>query len=173
MSASPDDQFITAFTEIQSSLRAFCVASIGHSEDANDIFQKTCLALWKKADERNSDTPFLAWALTVARYEVLSHIRDRSREKLIFDDDVIQAMTGTSERLAENFSDRAMALEACLKRLKPEQRALLTDFHVHRLSLREISQQHQRGLSAVKVMLMRLRNSLGDCIQNRIAGQAS
>jgi len=40
--------------------------------------QETCLTLWEKYDEYDPATPFCAWAFTVARFKVLSHV-DRTR----------------------------------------------------------------------------------------------
>lgn len=168
----PNDRFITAFTESQSALRGFCVASIGNPEDSRDVFQKTCLVLWKKSGDWDRDTSFLKWAFAVARFEILAHIRDRSRDRLVFDDDVVLAMCGTSERLAESQSVRIDALEICLSKLKPEHREALTAHYAKGFNLKEIAESQNRGLSAIKVMMMRLRQSLGKCIQNQLATNA-
>ncbi len=168
----PEDRFITAFTESQSALRGFCAASIGNPEDSRDVFQKTCLVLWKKSGDWDPDTPFLKWAFAVARFEVLAYVRDRSRDRLVFDDDVVMAMAGTAERLATGQSKRVEALEHCLSKLKPEQREALAAHYVKGFKLQEIAQSQSRGLSAVKVMMMRLRQSLGKCIESKLATQS-
>lgn len=166
--SEPDARFIAAFTEAQTSLRGFCVSSIGNREDAKDVFQRTCLVLWKKAGDWDPEKPFLRWALAVARFEVLSYIRDAARERLVFDDDVVRAMAGTTERIAATQPERTDALELCLRELKPDHRALLTKYYVHGLTMKEISESQNRGLSAVKVMIMRLRNALAECVENRL-----
>jgi len=167
----PDDRFITAFTESQSALRGFCAASIGNAEDSRDVFQKVCLVLWKKVDQWDPDTSFLKWAFAVARFEILAYTRDRSRDRLVFDEDVVMAMTSSVERLAESQSKRIDALEICLSKLKAEHRAALTDHYAKGFNLREIAASQNRGLSAVKVMMMRLRQSLGKCIKSQLAPQ--
>ena len=142
---------------------------MGNSEDAKDVFQKTCLVLWKKSDDWDPDTPFLRWAFAVARYEVLAYVRDSARDRLIFDEDVVQAMTGTAERIAESQPERMDALEECLANLNTDHRKLLKDFYVLGFTMKEISQRSDRGLSAVKVMMMRLRQSLALCIEEKLA----
>lgn len=168
----PGDRFITAFTESQSALRGYCAASIGNAEDSRDVFQKVCLVLWKKADVWDPETSFLKWAFAVARFEVLAYVRDRSRDRLVFDDDIVLAMAGTSERLAEHQSERYDALEICLYKLKPEHRETLADHYVKGYSLKEIANLQNRGHSAVKVMVMRLRQSLRKCIEKQLVGTA-
>ncbi len=167
----PNDEFIAAFTDAQSALRGFCAASVGHADDAKDVFQKTCLVLWKKSDDWDPETPFLRWAFAVARFEVLAWVRDQSRDRLIFDSDIVAAMAWTSERIADAQPDRIDALEVCLKKMKPEHRQTLADFYVHGYSMKEIAKRRGRGLSAVKVMMMRLRKTLADCIQGRLVSE--
>ena len=173
MKDTPDDLFIAAFTNAQSALRGYCIASVGDANDAQDVFQKTCLVLWKKSDNWDPDTPFLRWAFAVARFEVLAYIRDRTRDRLVFDDDVVMAMAGTSERMAELQPERVDALEVCLTKLKPEHRESLIDYYVKGFTMKEISERQNRGLSAVKVMMMRLRNSLASCIEDQLSSQTS
>ena len=165
----PEDRFIEAFTKSQSALRGFCAASLGNAEDAKEVFQKASLVLWKKAGQWDPETSFLRWAFSVARFEVLAHLRDRARDRLIFDDDIVRAMAGTSERLAEAQSERIDALETCVAKLKQEHQKTLAAYYVHGHSLRQIAEQQNRGVSAVKVMMMRLRQSLAECIQNQLA----
>ena len=166
----PEDRFIEGFTQSQSALRGFCLASLGNADDAQDVFQKASLVLWKKADAWDPETSFLRWAFAVVRFEILAHLRDRARDRVIFDDDIVLVMAGTSERLAESQSERTDALENCVAKLKPEHQGTLAAYYVHGHSLQEIAEQRDRGLSAVKVMMMRIRRSLADCIQSQLAG---
>ncbi len=168
----PDDRFITAFTESQSALRGFCTASIGNAEDSRDVFQKVCLVLWKKVDQWDPDTSFLKWAFAVARFEILAYTRDRSRDRLVFDEDVVLAMTSSVERLSGTQSKRYDALESCLSKLKNEHREALVDYYVKGFNLSEIADAQKKGLSAVKVMMMRLRQTLGKCIDSQLTQSA-
>lgn len=164
----PDDRFIAAFTDSQSALRGYCAAAIGNSEESRDVFQKVCLVLWKKVSDWDPNTPFLKWAFTVARFEVLSHVRDRSRDRLVFDNDIIVAMAGTVERIAEIQADRIDAMEKCLGELSVQNREVLTAHYVKGYKLREIAETQDRSLSAIKVSVMRLRQSLAKCIDQQL-----
>ena len=118
------------------------------------------------------DTPFLKWAFAVARFEILAYVRDESRDRLVFDEDVVLAMTNTTERLAEKQVDRRDALEKCLAKLKPYHREALTAHYAKSYNFQEIAEQQNRGLSAVKVMMMRLRQSLGKPDRPTCCGKA-
>lgn len=172
MDSPPGDNFISAFANSQVALRAFCRSSIGNFNDAQDVFQSTCLVLWKKAGDWDPNTPFLRWAFTVARYEVLAYVRDRARDRHLFDEDVVLAMAGAAERIISARPDRFDALEVCLGRLNQAHRETLADHYVRGLTMKEIANQRGCSVSAVKVMIMRLRNTLADCIEHRLATQA-
>lgn len=171
--ADPTAQFIEAFTESQAALRGFCMASVNHREDAADVFQKTCLVLWKKSANWDRNTPFLPWAFAVARYEILAYVRDRARNRLVFDDDIVLAMAGIGMRQADKQCDRLDAMQGCLQQLKPQQQQLLSDYYVKGYTFKEIAERSGRSLSAVKVMTMRIRQALGACIETRLDGGPS
>ena len=73
-------------------IEAFCHANLANREDAWEVLQKANLKLWEKSADWNPDTEFLPWAFAVTRFTVLSHIRDKMRDRLIFDPDVVEAM---------------------------------------------------------------------------------
>ena len=168
MDKTIDEQFIAAFTEAQVAIRSFCFASVGDPEDAKDVFQKTCLVLWKKSGDWDPETSFLRWAITVARFEILAHVRAAARDRLVFDEETVLAMTGASERLIDGHTERIDALEECLKQVSTEKRDLLSDFYVFGYTAKEISQRRKKGVSATKVTLMRGRKLLAECIEKKL-----
>ena len=163
-----ETRFIEALTGHQPALEAFCHANLANREDAREVLQATCVKLWQKAADWDPDTEFLPWAFAVARFTVLSYYRDKKRDRLIFDEDVIQAMADEIEEAAITFDDRREALARCMKKLDQRQRALLHDHYTVSRSLREIAEATGRSLSAVKMTLLRIRQQLSTCIERQI-----
>lgn len=161
-------RFIEALTRHQPALEAFCHANLANREDARDVLQATCVMLLQKAPDWNPETEFLPWAFTVARFTVLSHIRDRMRDRLVFDEDVVLAMASETEAAANDFDDRYEAVRHCLQKLIADKRDLLLDHYVAGRSLADIAEATRRGLSAVKMTFLRLRQQLGDCIERQM-----
>jgi len=161
-------RFIEALTRHQPALEAFCHANLANREDARDVLQATCVMLWQKASDWNPQTEFLPWAFTVARFTVLSHSRDRMRDRLVFDEDVVLAMASETEAAANDFDDRREALRHCLQKLSADQRGLLQDHYIVGRSLADIAEATRRGLSAVKMTLLRLRQQLSECIERQM-----
>ena len=161
-------RFIEALTRHQPALEAFCHAKVARHEDAREVLQATCVKLWQKAAEWDPDTPFLPWAFAVARFVALSHIRDRMRDRLVFDEDVMLAMADETEEAALIFAERREALAACLEHLKPEQRGLLHAHYIAGQGVRDLAQSANRSASAIKMTLLRLRLQLHQCIEQQL-----
>ena len=167
-SAPSEKRFIEALTRHQPALEAFCYAQLAQRQDAQEALQATCVKLWEKSGEWGPETEFLPWAFSVARFTVLSHLRDRMRDRLVFDEDVVLAMAVEIDTAAGQFEDRLEALGACLQRLKPEQRDLLQEHYIAGRSIRELSVATSRSESAVKMILLRLREQLSGCIERKL-----
>lgn len=165
----PDEtRFIEALTRYQPALEAFCHANLANREDAREVLQATCVKLWQKAADWDPDTEFLPWAFTVARFTILSHYRDQKRDRLVFDEDVIQMMADDIEKAAITYDHRREALAKCVKKLDQRQKALLHNHYSVSQSLREIAEASGRSLSAVKMTLLRIRQQLSSCIEREM-----
>lgn len=132
------------------------------------MLQATCVKLWEKSADWDPETEFLPWAFAVARFTVLSHLRDKMRDRLIFDEDVVLAMAEETETAAARFEERREALGVCLQKVKPEQRDLLQAHYINGSSVRELCETTGRSASAVKMILLRLREQLSACIERQL-----
>ncbi len=170
-SPSPSDAFVRALTQSQTTLRGYCQASLGHGEEAKEALQRTSIVLFKKSADWDPDTEFLRWAISVAKFEVLGVIRDRQRERhrYVFDSDVVEQMVDDAEHTVASSDYRSEALETCLAKLSAKNRELLSAYYAQGESIQEIATSANRGLSAIKVMLLRLRRRLGECIESQLA----
>ena len=165
---TPDSRFIEALTHHQPVLEAFCHANLANRDEAREILQLTNLKLWEKSADWDPDTQFLPWAFAVTRFTMLSFFRDKTRDRLVFDPDIIESMAADTESAATELPERQEALGVCLKKLTPEQRGLLHAHYTEGRPLREIASTTCRSESAVKMTFMRLRMSLGECIELQI-----
>ncbi len=167
----PSEAFIRALTESQTALRGYCQASLGHGEESKEAVQRTSIVLWKKCDDWNPETEFLRWAISVAKFEVLGVIRDRKRDqkRFVFDSAVVELMAVEASETVALISDRAEALEECLELFSDRNRQTLSAYYVHGHSIQEVAAMQGKGISALKVMLLRMRRKLGECVEGRLA----
>ena len=166
---SPSDRpFLEALSRHQPALEAFCYASLGRREDVPEVLQAVVIRLWEKSADWDTSTHFLPWAFAVARFTLLSHFRDKSRDRLVFDEDVLLAVAEETERAAEQFDARKEALGSCLEKLDHEQRRLLNAHYITGQGLRELAGAMSRSESALKMTLLRLRGQLRKCIDRQL-----
>lgn len=170
---APDSRFIEALTLHQPVLEAFCHAQLASRADARDVLQETNIKLWEKSAAWDPETEFLPWAFAVARFTILSHVRDRMRDRLVFDSDVVEIMAGESEAAAADMPVRQEALGHCLQKLDPAQRSLLRDHYVGGRSLRDLASSHGRSEGSLKMAMLRLRQQLGACIDRNLRQTAA
>lgn len=171
----PEGAFISALTSLQPRLRGYCQAALGHSDEAAEALQRTNITLWKKSEDWDPKQDFSRWAISIARFEVLGVVRDRQRthQRFIFDPDVAEQMVDEASQLVTPSSARQEALEFCLAKVSQKNRDLLSAYFVRGETFQEISETTGRGLSALKVAMMRLRQSLRSCIEAQIGKGAS
>ena len=70
---TPDDveRFLQLFAQHQRQVLGYVYSLVPHTQNAEDIFQKTSLVLWRKFSEFTAGTSFRAWASQIAWFEVL------------------------------------------------------------------------------------------------------
>lgn len=165
----PNDEFIQLLVSHQAQLRGLIMAGLGRHADAQDVLQKTNLALWKKAAEFDRSRSFLAWAIGVARFEILAWIRDRQRDRHVFNSEVAEVLVAVAQEQLEETPPQQIALRACLQDLPQPQRELLQLKYVRNRSIEEISAAIGRSRDGVKSLLLRVRKGLAACIERRLA----
>lgn len=174
MHPSPDNQptegFIRALTEAQSALRGYCHASLGHGEEAKEAVQRANITLWRKCGQWDPETDFQPWAISVAKFEVLGVIRDRQRRqaRFVFDPDVVELMSTEASHHADEGTGRGEALERCLGKLSEANRRTITEYYTRGLSIGDLAGESGKSPGAVKVILLRLRAKLRECIEGQL-----
>jgi RNA polymerase sigma-70 factor (ECF subfamily) len=166
-------EFVGQVTRHQRRLYAFIYALLRHPADAEDVLQECNLVLWRKSAEFHAGTDFLAWAFRIAQLQVLAFRKKQARAREQFDDTLIAQLADEAPRhLEAHFDRRQQALLACLQRLRPEQRTMLARRYEPGGSVNEMARASGRAPKAVSEALRRLRDTLMQCIQRRLALEA-
>jgi len=167
--SGPSPEFLLLLTSHQSTLYACITALLGGLEGAQDVLQETNVVLLGKADEYDPERPFVPWALTFARFQVLAWRKRQARDRLVLDDDLFAVLADrlASESLSPN--RRLDALEHCLKQLSQDARGLVDARYVQEESVQDIAGRLGRSVNAVSVALFRIRKALLDCMRATLA----
>lgn len=169
--AQNKDDFITRLTTAQPSLWAYVFSLLPDHMAAQDVLQETNLTLWRKADDFQAGTNFVAWACQVAYFHVLSHRRRMRRDRLVFDEEVLAYLAERQADRAPELGDRLTALRGCLEKLPTPSRKLLQERYAPGASVQGLAEADGRSVAALSQVLYRLREKLLECMETaRAAG---
>ena len=160
--------FVQHLTECQGRLFGYIYSMLGEHSRAMDVVQETNLVLWRKKDEFRSGAPFMPWALAIARFQVLAHVRDQGRDKCLLDSELVAALSEETEQQVDELETMRTALRKCMSDLPREKKGLLQLRYYHSMPIAEIADSLGRNVNAVKVALLRLRRGLADCMHRRM-----
>lgn len=166
------DEFIRMMTEHQIDIEAFIMSSLGDYANTQDVLQKTNVALWKKVDQFRPGAKFMPWALQMAKYEILTFMRSRKRDRLVFRPELVELMIDLATDQSPGLRPRMDALRDCIKKLPDPSRELLAVRYSQDHSIKQIAEKTGRSVGSVKNLYMRIRNRLRDCIARNITAQA-
>ncbi|MDA8745933.1 sigma-70 family RNA polymerase sigma factor [Rubripirellula amarantea] len=167
---SQSDKFVELLTEHQPHLRGFIMAAVADNEYASDILQQTNLVLWQKFDDLQAENQFLSWALTIARYKILSFVRDQQRSRVVFSSLAMETMMEVAGESIGEVPQRQLALRTCLKQVSEANLAILRQRYLANRPIQQIADSADRSIDSVKSLLKRIRRSLADCIERKLNG---
>ena len=174
MNSGPtDDIFVRQLTDCQPRLLAFVFALLPDLEAARDVLQETNVVLWRKSAEFEPGSDFMAWACQIARFKVLAHLRDKQRDRHLFDLDLVAEISSDAERHAGNTSRLAVLLDECIQLRGETERALLSERYAPGGSVTDMAVKRSESPGSVSVALNRIRKKLMDCVQHKLTHEAS
>ncbi len=166
---TPDDthhhQFLRLFAEHELAVRTFVRSLLPSRADASEVMQEVAVVLWQKFAEFDGTRDFRNWAMGVARFEVLAFLRDRARDRHVFDEALLARLADEAVLASSRHETQREALETCLQKLTTQQRELVLRAYAPRANMGAIaSERGQTPMSLYKV-LHRIRQTLLDCVR--------
>jgi RNA polymerase sigma-70 factor (ECF subfamily) len=166
-------RFLRSFTANGQAIRAYVRRMVPTRGDADDVMQATSVVLWKKFDTFQEDGDFRTWAFGVARYEVLAWLRDKGRDRLVLNEEVIARLAADAEEDETRLERQREALEGCLEKIAPDQRRLLMQAYSGESRIQDVARHSGRTVTGFYQWLHRMRKLLHDCIRRGLTKEAS
>ncbi len=168
--ASPEriELFVQLIGLHQYKIHRYLLSLVPNSHDADDLFQQTNLFLWREFDRFEEGTNFVGWACAVAYHEVLAWRKSRSRERLVFSDDFLSAVSSQFDSASEQIELRSQALGQCVEKLPKHHRELIQLRYGENGQVEVIAERVGRTTEAVYRMLSRIRHALYDCVDQTL-----
>ena len=170
--ATPAEEVVGLIVVHQRDLFRYIYSILPHEEDARDVLQETCIALYGKAAEYDPQRRFLSWACGFAYCEVLKRrARDR-RNPILLSAEVIELLAREREAKEADLGARLRALENCLSKLPQDDRRLIRNRYYDAMKSDELIQQLKITRRTLFRNLGRVRRVLFDCVSRRVADEA-
>jgi RNA polymerase sigma-70 factor (ECF subfamily) len=163
------EQFAALWTASQWTISAFIRTLIPDYQQADEVLQRVAVTLVRKYDHYDQTRPFAAWAVGVAKYEVLYFRRERATDKHLFGDDIVEQIAGRYEILAEEVDPLRDALKHCLDKLEGRSKRVIELRYRRGLPSHAIAGEMDLSAGAVRMLLCRVRETLRRCIERRTA----
>jgi RNA polymerase sigma-70 factor (ECF subfamily) len=127
--------------------------------------------MWDKFDVVSPPTEFLAWGRRVAYHKVLDFYKKSNRLRAHLSRVFLERIGRVAEEQAEalHLDDRREALAACIEKLPPRDRNLLTRRFADGATTQSTSEQLGRSVDAVYKALAKLREALFRCVEKTLA----
>lgn len=170
-SSDKTEHFVQQLATHQNRLYGYVFSLLGDHSRTADVLQETNMVLWRKIDEFQTDKAFLPWAFAIARFQVLAHLRDKKRDRLLLDAELAESISEETERQAEHLDQLRAALRPCMTTLTAGNRDLVERRYFRAMSISDIAREVDRTVSAVKVALLRSRRHLSACIERRLLAE--
>ncbi|MCA8987267.1 MAG: sigma-70 family RNA polymerase sigma factor [Planctomycetaceae bacterium] len=154
-------------------LRAWLAGHLPQGIDVDEIAQRSFIAAYKSLDQYKAGTRFDAWLFTIARYQLkteLTRLRRVADYHSRYAPDLLQReLERRSDDRPELLVARLEYLQMCLQSLAEHLRRYITWRYEEEISLEEMAARSGRSVAAVKKQLWQIRQTLQQCVENRLA----
>jgi len=164
--------FTQLWTQNQGSIQAYLASFLGNSLEVDDALQEVAMVVWQKGPWDEEPSAFLGYCLACARRVALAARRKMADGRLeILSPEVAAALADRVAFLEQHeeapSGERVLALRTCLKKIKPEQRALLKSRYSgeSRDELKAFAKRGGKSMDALYKTLERLRELLRACVE--------
>ena len=167
-----NEQFLVLLTTHQRRLVGYLRLLVPNRADADEVLQEVNLYICRHADEFQPGTDFAAWALRIAHFCVLKSRDRKSRDRLVFDDALLERIAVSAQAIDSQVDRRRDALDACLRKLATHERQLITRLYSEPdATPQRLAESIGRRASGIYVSLKRIRLKLLECIRRTMAAE--
>ncbi|MDN4987391.1 sigma-70 family RNA polymerase sigma factor [Bradyrhizobium arachidis] len=144
----------------------FILRIVRDATTAEDLVSQVFLDVWRTAGQFQGRSQVSTWLLSIARFKALTAMRQRRFED-IDQEDVREIPDGSDTPEASlDRSDTSAILRACVQKLSPAHREIITLVYYHEKSVEEVGRIIGIPQSTVKTRMFYARKQLADLLKN-------
>ncbi len=132
---------------------------------AEDLVSQVFLDVWRTAGQFEGRSQVSTWLLSIARFKALTALRQRRHEDIEQDDVLEIADEADTPEISLDRSNTSAILRACVAKLSPAHREIITLVYYHEKSVEEVGQIIGIPQSTVKTRMFYARKQLADLLK--------
>lgn len=168
-SSDRTEEFVRLFSQCQPLVRGFIYTLLPSRDEADELFQRTSIVLWRKFPQFVAGTNFAAWACQIAKLEVRNFLRVRSRDRHQFSDEMLASLADIRIALDSELELRREALRHCIAKLRPTDKEIIHQcYGPQATTAKDAASRLGRPVNTLYKALIRIRRTLFDCIEHAI-----
>lgn len=161
------EEFLRLYAVNARQIYGYIRSMVPQHEDADDVFQETCVVLWRRFDEYQFDTNFYAWARQIAYFQVMSIRKRHACSRLQFNEAFLDAVSREAEYRSEVREQHWQLLRDCLRKLREKDRVLILKRYEKKQTVKVLADQLDRPVGAVYKSLVRIEHALLNCVHGK------
>lgn len=167
------DEFLRLLLKSEREVLRYIVAIVPNVAEAQEIFQETAIALWAQIDQFDRSKAFTPWACRFAANKAKEHLRKQGRWKGFLDPEIAAELLARREQIAPELDRRIRPLQDCLTELPANSRTIVSRYYFDQLSTERIARESNRTVESIYKTLQRVRSALMDCVNSKLAAEAT
>lgn len=162
-------QAIRYWTLAQPTVSAYVTSVIRDFRDRDDLLQAISVAVLESFPSYDPSRPFVGWAMGIARNQIGSYLRERKRNRLIFDSQTVELLAVAFEQVESQQIRKLDFLSQCIAKLDKRAQQLCELRYQNDLKPAAIASLLGMAPNTVAKALQRIRDQLRKCIDQRSA----
>jgi RNA polymerase sigma-70 factor (ECF subfamily) len=167
------EQFLRLLMLNDKRIYAYILSFVPNAADADDIMQEASAVMWRKFSSFTPGMDFVAWALTIARYQILSYFKKKKTKRVCFSDALAKSLEQEIVRVIPEMDHRLSAMRKCIDKLAQVDRYILKLRYEKDLTLENIGAHISKSTRATYYALVRIHRLLLQCIKQTLAEEAA
>lgn len=157
----------------QGLVRSYLSRHLRSAEWVDDLAQEVFLTAFRRLASFEGRASLAGWLLGIARNLALHHLRGEMRRHKREQAQMEKALARwqwerVQMEVPEEFAAELSALQFCLKDLPAHSKEVVQAHYFEHRTAEEIAQRAGKKAGTIRMMLLRIRRLLSDCIQRRL-----
>jgi len=162
------EEFIHLLNGAHAMLLRYIMSFLANRHDSEDVLQRASVIMWRRFGTFEPGSDFLAWATTVAFYEVRNFQRVTGHARLEFSDALMQTLANEREQDIRKWNPKLEALERCVQKLDPASQDLVDAVYSRGMPVGALAGEQGKATQSVYNKLSFIRRVLAECVQKQL-----